>query len=143
MMDENEDLKKQMVASEDLQSRIDSLISSQADPVKLKKLEDELKASKDKVKQLENTIKSTPATKTVEVEKIKEVVPKTVQDEIDKLNLKVSMGESTSKFKATFEVIGSLFNDLVKSLEAIKQTDAAIYEKYKETTNKMLERLKQ
>ena len=143
MMDENEDLKKQMVASEDLQSRIDSLISSQADTVKLKKLEDELKASKDKVKQLENTIKSTPATKTVEVEKIKEVVPKTVQDEIDKLNLKVSMGESTSKFKATFEVIGSLFNDLVKSLEAIKQTDAAIYEKYKETTNKMLERLKQ
>ena len=81
--------------------------------------------------------------KIVEVTKTIEVVPESMQKEMDTLKAKLKASDTEVKYKATFEVIVSLFNDLVATLDKMKANDTETYEKYKNATNNLLERLRQ
>jgi len=135
---ENEDLKKQIVDIEDLQKRLDELKNSGANPEKIKALEGNLEKSKKEVEKLKKQL----AEKVTESEPVEiEVVPPEVAEEIEKLKTKLQMGENTVRYKATMDTIVILFENLINTVEEMKE-DHEQYERYKKATNKFLEKLK-
>lgn len=142
LYDENEDLKKQIVETADLQKKLDELKKNKIDPKEITKLEKMLSDKNLEVEKLKRNLADAKAATTV-VEVTKEVTPKEVIEEMDKMRTKLSMSEHTVKFKATLKVVETLFNQLVETLEQIKTNDEAVYEQYRAFTNKLLEQLKQ
>ena len=140
MVKENEDLRKQISISEDLQKKLDELKKKSIDPKEITTLEHQLSKSKAEVEKLKkNLAEAKMATTTVEVEK--EVIPKDVQVEMEKMRTKLAMGEDVVRFKATFDIIASLFSELTGTLGKIKKSDEALYVKCKDATNKLLEKM--
>lgn len=142
MVEENESLRKQINETEDLQKKLDELKKNKIDPKDISRLEEQLGKSKAEVEKLKKSLADAKAATTM-VEVDKEVIPKEVVEEMEKMRTKLAMGESTVRFKALFDTIVTLFNEMVVELEKIKVNDHAVHEKYKEATNKMLEQLKQ
>lgn len=142
LYEENENLKKQIVQTEDLQKKLDELKKNKIDPKDITKLERQLGESKTEVEKLKRSLADAKAA-TTKVEVTKEVVPKEVIEEMDKMRTKLAMSEHTVKFKATIEVIETLFNELVGILDKIKTSDEVVFVKYKDFTNNMLDQLKQ
>ena len=139
---DNEDLKKKSVAAEDLQKKIDEYKKNNVDPKRVKKLEEERdKAIRDKEKLEKELKEANSKTTTVEVEK--EVIPEAVVEEMEKMRTKLAMGENTAKFKASLDVLVSIFNDLLVTLANIKETDPAVHDRYKEAVNKVLDQFRQ
>lgn len=140
LYEEKEDLKKKIIATEELQKKFDDLKAKSVKPEELKKVEKQLSESKAEVDKLKRSLQEErEKVTTVEIEK--EVIPKEVTEEMDKMRTKLAMGEDTVKFKATFDLIVKLSNDLFATLANIKERDAAVYEKYKDAFNKVLEKL--
>jgi len=142
MYEENESLKKQIVESEELQKKINELKKNKIDPKTIEKLERQLGESNLEAEKLRRSLAEAKA-KTITVEVEKDVIPKEVIEEMDKMRTKLAMGESTVKFKATLDVIVTLFNELVNTLGEIKKVDEAVHEKYKAAVNSVLDQLKQ
>jgi chromosome segregation ATPase len=146
-----EDMKKKVLEVDDLEKQLDESKSESADPELIKSLEEQLtkanaeaKALKTELQEKSQTIASyKPTEKIVEVIKEVEVVPFKTKVEIDALKRKLAASENTVKYKATFQVLVSLFDELINILNDIKATDTEEYEKYKGATNKLLEQLKQ
>jgi hypothetical protein len=127
------------------------------DPAQVQQLQDDVelkKAEIDKLaaetKELKRKLKEKQAEKpeVVEVEKIVEVVPEGLKKELEELkdklattNLKLNASDNVAKFKSTFGVLVNLFNDMINTLDQIKEEDIEQYSKYKEAVNKLLERL--
>ena len=140
LYEEKEDLKKKIIATEELQKKFDDLKAKSVKPEELKKVEKQLSESKTEVDKLKRSLQEErEKVTTVEIEK--EVIPKEVTEEMDKMRTKLAMGEDTIKFKATFDLIVKLSNDLFATLANIKERDAAVYEKYKDAFNKVMEKL--
>lgn len=140
LYEEKENLKKKIIATEELQKKFDDLKAKSVKPEELKKVEKQLSESKAEVDKLKRSLQEErEKVTTVEIEK--EVIPKEVTEEMDKMRTKLAMGEDTVKFKATFDLIVKLSNDLFATLANIKERDAAVYEKYKDAFNKVLEKL--
>jgi len=142
MYEENESLKKQIVESEELQKKINELKKNKIDPKTIERLERQLGESNLEAEKLRRSLAEAKA-KTITVEVEKDVIPKEVIEEMDKMRTKLAMGESTVKFKATLDVIVTLFNELVNTLGEIKKVDEAVHEKYKAAVNSVLDQLKQ
>jgi hypothetical protein len=140
LYEEKENLNKKIIATEELQKKFDDLKAKSVKPEELKKVEKQLSESKAEVDKLKLSLQEERAkVTTVEIEK--EVIPKEVTEEMDKMRTKLAMGEDTIKFKATFDLIVKLSNDLFATLANIKERDAAVYEKYKDAFNKVMEKL--
>jgi len=111
------------------------------DNKKTEKALDDLKKAKEKIKTLQGELKVKP--KEIEVKQIAYQVPEETEKELKQLRLKVKSSENAVKYKATFEVVKSVFGDMISILDQMKSYDEAEYEKYKGATNKLLEALKQ
>lgn len=136
-------LKAQQVIAEDLQLKIDELQKKKGmDPKTLEKLKEDLKKANSKIETLQTEIKALeerePETAVLE----KEVIPQQITDEIEALKIKLKKSEHTSKFKASFDILVTMFNELLSELDVIKSADAELYEQYKSAVNKLLEALK-
>lgn len=145
-----EEMKKKALEVDKLEKQLDeSKESKTADPELIKSLEEQLnkanaeaRALKAELQEKSQVIASyKPIEKRVEV--IKEVVPEKTLAEIEALKTKVAASENKVKYKATFQVIVTLFDELINILNDIKTTDTEEYEKYKGATNKVLEKLMQ
>jgi len=110
------------------------------DNKKTEKALDDLKKAKEKIKTLQGELKVKP--KEIEVKQIAYQVPEETEKELKQLRLKVKSSENAVKYKATFEVVKSVFGDMISILDQMKSYDEAEYEKYKGATNKLLEALK-
>jgi Rad3-related DNA helicase len=77
----------------------------------------------------------------VEVEKEVEVIPAEIEQELENLRSKLQVSDGAVKFKATFEIIVNLFNELVEVVEDMQENSPDEYVKYKGAVNKMLDRL--
>lgn len=113
----------------------------QEDPKVLQEKEEALLKTKAEIKELKKKLKEKPETVEVEIEKIVEVVPEAVQQELDSLRLKLTSSDNQAKFKSTFDLLMSTFNNLLSILTDIKDDNEEEYEKYKSAVNKLLERL--
>jgi hypothetical protein len=151
-----EKLRLQVKESDSLRMELEKAKSQVVvDPEKVKTLEDSLKKANENVRSLNTELDQkkkeiqnmTPVEteKIVEVEVVKtvEVIPEATKTEIETLKKKLNASEHTIKYKATFEVIVNLFDDLVGTLNTIKKADPEQYEKFRGATNKLLEQLKQ
>lgn len=149
-----EELENKLKTSKALEKEIkESKAKGKADPDKIKALEASLKSSNDQITELTNQLaeksqandKTNEAELVTEIEVIKEVevINEALTNELADLKTKLKASESTVKYKATFEVIVNLFNDLITILGEIESTDPKQYAKYKGATNKLLDQLKQ
>lgn len=121
---------------------------SSSNPEELEKLKKKMADKKDEIKELKKQLKEKPIETEVEVERIIEVVPDSLQNELEDLrskldisNSKLNSSEGIAKFKSTFSIVVNLFNDLIESLEDIEKEDAGEAEKYKAAVNKLLNKL--
>ena len=146
-----EEMKKKVLEVDNLEKQLDESKSESADPELIKSLEEQLNKANAEAKVLRTELQEKsqtiasykPTEKIVEVIKEVEVVPFKTKVEIDALKRKLAASENTVKYKATFQVLVSLFDELINILNDIKAADAEEYEKYKGATNKLLEQLKQ
>ncbi|MBE0451964.1 MAG: DUF3102 domain-containing protein [Clostridia bacterium] len=147
-----EEMKKKALEVDKLEKQLDeSKESKTADPELIKSLEEQLSKANAEARALKTELQEKlqviasykPIEKEVEVIKEVEVVPFKTKVEIDSLKRKLASSENAVKYKATFQVIVTLFDDLIGILNDIKAADAEEYEKYKGATNKLLEKLKQ
>lgn len=134
------ELNKKLKEAERLNKELETQkTTAEVDPENLKALEDKLKKSDSQIKELKEQLKEKPK----EVVKEVEVVPETTKLEIESLKSKLHASESTVKYKATFQVIITLFDELITTLNEIKAVDHDQYIKYQGATNKLLDQLKQ
>ena len=139
--EENEKLKTKMAVAEDLQEKLDELKKNQSDPKEIEKLKAELNKAKSEISDLKNEIEELEAKDDVPTVVEKEVIPNHITEKIATLETKLSNSAHTAKFKASFDVLVTMFNDLLETLESIRQADDALYEQYKTATNKLLNQL--
>jgi chromosome segregation ATPase len=133
------DLKKQLSEAQDAgnDEEVEQLQTS------LEETETELETSKKRIEELECELKeipiAVPATTTVEV------VPEDIQKELDELReknkqLEAKAGQSPTikKFEVCFETLTTSFSNLLGALGAVKASDEAEYDKYKNAVNKLI-----
>lgn len=122
---------------------LDKMIKTKADDEvsaeELKKLKSEMSIKKQKIIQLENELRVKP--KEIEVQQIKYETPKEVLKELDDLKSKLNSSENAIKFKSTFNILMTQFNDLLGIVDIIKTDEPDEYEKYKGAINKLLVKL--
>lgn len=143
MANENERLKQQIVEADAIQKKLDELKKSSADPKELEKAKDALAKANAEIAKLRKKAADAQSEEPKVIKEVKEVIPKEVEIEMEKMRTKLSMGEDSAKFKATIDVIINLFNELIAINERIRKTDEAMADRYKEAINKVLEQLKQ
>ena len=112
----------------------------EVDPEEIEKLNKKLGEKDEELKKLKAQLKEKPEEVEVEVEV--EVVPDEVKEELKKLRSKLQASDDAVKFKATFEIIVSLFNEMVELVDDMQQSAPDEYEKYKGAVNKLLEKLR-
>lgn len=110
------------------------------DPKEVEKLNKLIKAKDEEVELLKKQLKEKP--KEVEVEVEVEVVPAAIEEELNKLKSKLQVSDGAVKFKATFEIIMNLFNELIELVDSMKESNPDEHEKYKGAVNKLLDQLK-
>jgi len=143
MAADNENLKRQIVETDELQKKLDEMKKNSADPKELQRTKDALdKANKEVAKLLKKVAEAEAAGPQI-VKEEKEVIPKEVEIEMEKMRTKLAMGEDSAKFKARLDVIINLFNELIDINERIRTTDPAMADRYKEAINKVLDGLRQ
>lgn len=145
-----EEMQSKILEVDNLQKQLDeSKATDSVDPEHIKALEEQLNQKTLEVetlgKELEEKSQLIASYKPIEkeVEVIKEVESESATAEIKTLKAKLKASENTTKYKATFQVVVNLFDELINILTAIKETDVDEYEKYRGATNKLLEQLKQ
>jgi len=87
------------------------------------------------IRELEEKLKEKP----VDVETI-EKVPEEVENELKKLREKVSLGETTSKFKVNFDILIKNFNDLFSTLSEMPEE---VKEKYSIATKTLISKMQE
>lgn len=143
MANENERLKKQIVETDVIQKKLDELKRSNADPKELEKAQEALTKANAEIAKLKKKVADAQAEEPRVIKEVKEVIPKEIEIEMEKMRTKLSMGEDSAKFKATLEVIINLFNELITINERISKIDETMANRYKEAINKVLENMKQ
>lgn len=109
-------------------------LNEAVDPKEMKKLQEKLNKKDDELKELKEQLKVPP--------KEVEVVPAEIKAELEKLRGKLQASDGAVKFKITFEMVMSLFNELIETVDEMKDSDPDEYEKYKGAVNKLLDKLR-
>jgi DNA repair exonuclease SbcCD ATPase subunit len=104
------------------------------DTEEIEKLQDELDAKDEELKKLKAQLKKKP-------EQV-EVIPPEVEEKLEKLKAQLQASDGAVKFKATLEIIVSLFNELIELVDDMQESAPDEYEKYKGAVNKLLEKLR-
>jgi len=138
-------IKEKTEEANNLKERIESE-SEAVSQEEIEQLKDIAAKREEEIKLLKKKLKEKPTE--VEVEKFVDKVPDSVQEELenlrvtlDKANSKLNSSENIAKFKSTFNLLISIFNELVATLGVIETEDPEEYEKYKGAINKLLEKL--
>lgn len=129
-----------------LQNKLNKVKS--ADPDVQKNLEIEVAEKRKEIDELRKELKKKPKQIEVEVEKKIEVIPDSIklelaslQSQVQKAQAKAKATEGSVEFKATFNLLVNLFNQLLDNLEKIKSDSIDEYEKYKNAVNELLKKL--
>jgi hypothetical protein len=147
-----EEMQGKISEVDNLQKQLDeSKATDSVDPELVKTLEDKLNQANLEAEALKKQVAEKSeliaSYKPIEIEKtievIKEVESESALAEIKTLKAKIAASENTIKYKAMFQVVTDLFDEMINVLNAMKASDAGEYEKYKGATNKLLEQLKQ
>jgi len=136
---EEKKLKEKIKDSEVQNKKVDSKVVDSATEEELKALKDEIKLKKQKIVELENELTVKP--REIETKQIEYMIPEDVQKELNDLRNSKQSSENAIKFKSTFDMLMSQFNQLLNVVGDIKENEPSEYEKYKGAVNKLLTKL--
>jgi len=123
----------------DLDEKVKETPTSDDSAEKLLDFKLEISLKKQRIKELENELRSKP--KEIETQQIKYETPEAVLKELVDLKTKLNSSENAMKFKSTFSTLMNQFNDLIGIVDNIKSDEPDKYDKYKGAVNKLLEKL--
>lgn len=135
---EKKKLKDKVAQLEEAAKQNPKELETDIDPKEIEKLNESINAKNKEIKKLKDQLKEKPKEVEVEVE----VIPTSIEEELNNLKSKLQVSDGAVKFKATFEIIINLFNELVELVDSMKDSNPDEHEKYKGAVNKLLEQLK-